>query len=196
MDKLSDQAREARRTRLCTLPRLGRKAAVLVQHWLDIAGNDLVPARADLDPSRLVPALANIAIHRFESADRIMIRLAGTKFYHAYGREITGSNYLDLVGEERREPARERLTEIIGHPCGLHTSLDYTSRGGAQGTSESLGLPLVGPDGAVDMAIYVNDRLPHQLDWETKSDQIATLTAEEPVYLDIGAGIPNKPPPV
>lgn len=195
MRPLNDAELEARRQRFQALSLRSERSVLLARHWLDIAGTSLVPERANLDPARMTAALPNVAVHRFEAPDRIVIRLAGTEFYHAYGRELTGSNYLDLVAPDRRAQASARLHTLIQHPCGLMATLIYVSRNGTVGKSESLGLPLVGPTGAIDMAIYVNDDLPHDSTWDSPNNAINFLDAERVIFLDIGAGVPPTEPP-
>lgn len=190
MNELSEDQAGERRHRLSTLPLRSAKSALLLQHWLDIADRSLVPDRASLDPARMVPALPNMVLHQFVASDRIIIRLAGTEFYNAYGRELTGTNYLDLVAPERRERAQTNLAAVIDQPSGLVTTLLYITKGGNVGKAESLGLPLRGPEGRIDMAVYTNDELPSDARWNAHIKAIGSLDVELIDYIDIGAGLP------
>jgi|GEM_PF-677590 len=190
MSELSETAAEARRASLLQLPLRSRLSDVLRRHWLEIAGHRLVPARSDLDPSRMTAALPNIVIHRVESPDRIIIRLAGTDFYRTYKRDLTGSNYLDLVSPGRRAQASARLTAAVAQPCGLLTTLVYLSKGGTRGRSESFGLPLIGRDGQVDTLIYVNAELGLAADTPPTDESVEALNTDGFTYVDIGARVP------
>jgi hypothetical protein len=191
--RLAAGAVKARAASLSQAPITMRKSALLLDHWLDIAGADLVPHRDLLDPTRIAYALPNVVIHQVETAERVTIRLAGTAFYDVYGRELTGTNYLDLVAPERRAQAYGRLRAVVDHPCALFTELIYASKAGVFGRAESLGLPLVGRNGTVDTIIYVNERLPIEPDPYRPAPEIETVDTLQAVFLDVGAGVPANP---
>lgn len=189
--RLSDMAVRARRELLLSLPYQSEKSLMLVRHWLEVAEDRLLPSRADIDPSRIAPVLSCLAMHHMQSPDWIEIRLAGTRFYGIYGRELTGTNYLDLVEPNRRNEASRRLHTLVGHPCALYTVLTSTTHGGMTGRAESIGLPLLGPDGRPDMAVYVNDDIAPRAFVPGPAGMIRYLKADQPRYLDIGAGLPD-----
>lgn len=191
--RLTEAALKARAKSLSHAPTALGKSALLLDHWLDIAGADLVPHRDSLDPTRIPGALPNVVIHQIESADRIMIRLAGTAFYDVYGRELTGTNYLDLVAPNRRAQAYDRIRTVVDHPCALFTELAFTARAGVFGRAESLGLPLIGRNGVIDTIIYVNERLPMDLNPFHPNPAIETVDTLQAEFLDLGAGVPTNP---
>ena len=191
MRRLSDSETRARREALLAVPFRNRNSLSVMAHWLEIAGSALVPTRDAIDPARLVSALPFLTIHQVEGPQRSIVRLAGTGVYDALGHEITGRNYFDMVAAERREQADRRIQAVIGHPCGLLSRLLYTVKSGTPAQSESLGLPLVGRGGAVDMILFTNQRLPPDT---PPPKPVKGVDAVDLVYLDIGAGCPVDAP--
>lgn len=194
MRRLTDQEAEARRRSLSNLPIVLDTTELLLKHWLDAARNILLPSRDNIDPSQLMAALPFIIIHQFEAPGRSIIRLAGTSIYESLGRELTGTNYFDLVEPNRREQASRRLETVLRHPCGLLSRIPYMLKSGAQGESESLGLPLIGRSGAIDTIIFINQRLPPERVTGARPDDAQGVDAVDASYVDIGAGIPGTPP--
>ncbi|MDF1792588.1 MAG: PAS domain-containing protein [Thalassobaculaceae bacterium] len=194
MRQLTTDEAAARQATLSTIPMVLEKSKIVLRHWLEIAGTALAPSRDDVDPARMMTALPNVGILHIEAPDRPMFRLAGTEYYAVHGRELTGTNYLDLVAPERRNQASERLRTIVGQPCGMFGRLIFAVRSGAQGQTESLVLPLVGRGGSIDMVLFVNERLPNDFAPAEDDQAIDTLDYRDLQYLNIGAGIPLEQP--
>lgn len=67
----------------------------LYDYWLALAGDQVMPARADMRPEsipRMLPCISLIDVA--PELGRSRVRLAGTKLREIYDREITGT-YLD-----------------------------------------------------------------------------------------------------
>jgi hypothetical protein len=76
----------------------------LYDYWQDVAGNNAIPARADINPvrlPRLLPGISLIEVHSDISQCRI--RLAGTRLRDIYDREVTGMLVKDLPHGNRAE---------------------------------------------------------------------------------------------
>jgi hypothetical protein len=69
----------------------------LFDYWLEVAGQNALPSRADFSPQRLPRLLTGISL--VDVADDIAncrIRLAGTRLREIYEREITGLLVTDV----------------------------------------------------------------------------------------------------
>jgi hypothetical protein len=69
----------------------------LYEYWLKKARGRRMPRRADIHPGHIPRLLPNLGLIDVEGdPTRYRIRLAGTRLYDVYGREITGSYVEDL----------------------------------------------------------------------------------------------------
>jgi PAS domain len=76
----------------------------LYDYWQDVAGENAIPARADINPvrlPRLLPGISLIEVH--SDISRCRIRLAGTRLRDIYDREVTGMLVADLPHGNRAE---------------------------------------------------------------------------------------------
>jgi hypothetical protein len=63
----------------------------LYDYWLEVAGTHAIPARSDINPSRLprlLPGISLVDVHA--ELDQCRIRLAGTRLRDIYDMEVTG----------------------------------------------------------------------------------------------------------
>jgi hypothetical protein len=70
----------------------------LYDYWLESARGRRMPRRADIHPGHIPRLLPQISLIDVETDPvRYRVRLAGTRLYEVYGREITG-NYVENLG--------------------------------------------------------------------------------------------------
>lgn len=126
----------------------------LFRAWRDRKGARPAPTRADFDPVEffaLMPIVNLIDVHRDPTGFRH--RLVGTELVECMGRDVTGRWVdADLYGEAAAsifEGLHAVATEI--RPYRRRARLDWHRQHWL--TTEAVELPLLGPDGAVNMIL-------------------------------------------
>jgi len=74
----------------------------LFQYWDRMRGADPAPSRSDIEPSDIRRILADTFILEVAGRENYSVRLAGTRVCATHGREIKGTNFLDLFVPEDR----------------------------------------------------------------------------------------------
>lgn len=154
----------------------------------------MVPRKGDIRPEQLGRSVARIIIYDYEDRDTIRFRLAGTYFRGVHGRELTGTNFLDLMTGEDRARTSKRLFGMIGHPCGILTVDTSRFESGRAGEFLSFGLPLTDDEGRVVHSIHISDYLGSPtIPAFGKVDRMGAASSR---WIDIGADVPEEPPVV
>src|SRR5436190_9876283 len=76
---------------------------VLYDYWDRLRRGQPAPHRSDIEPSEIRRILADTFILEVADRETYTIRLAGTRICALYGREIKGTNFLDLWANEDRQ---------------------------------------------------------------------------------------------
>jgi len=169
-------------------------AEALARHWLQAAGDRIAPRKSDFRPELMGRFLTRVIIYEYENPGVIRFRLAGTYFREIHGRELTGTNFLDLMQGKDRQNASSRLFGMTGWPCGVHTINTSQHESGHPGEFRSFGLPITDNDGRFVHSIHVSDFLGD--DAGPDPGKIRSMGAISSHWIDIGAGVPATPPPV
>jgi hypothetical protein len=132
----------------------------VLDHWLAIRGDDILPAKSSLDPMRIPHLLPNIMLLESYGTDAVFVRLCGTKIAERFGRDLTGINLGSIFPPHLRPMLDSLVTEAMGRPCGLlvHNNLPMPS--GQIRQTEFIHLPLSNADGDVCFtlsSVYVLD---------------------------------------
>ena len=91
-----------------------------------------LPLRSDIDLRRFRRFARWMAIAEPAPAEEcIRIKLAGSGLYEFFRRDLTHTNYLDLVHPETKKRAHQRALAMIDRPCGLwqQTPIDTVETG-------------------------------------------------------------------
>jgi hypothetical protein len=76
----------------------------LYDYWLERAGDNTIPCRADINPCHVPRLLAGISlVDVAEDIEQSRVRLAGTRLREVYDREITGLAIGALLWGNRRD---------------------------------------------------------------------------------------------
>ena len=76
----------------------------LYDYWLEKSGENLIPRRADINPTQLPRLLAGLSLVDVgETVETSRVRLAGTRLREIYDREITGLLLQDMQWGCKRE---------------------------------------------------------------------------------------------
>ena len=130
---------------------------VLHDYWRGKCRDGRLPARRDIDPLDLPPAiLPNIIlldVERVERTPRFRVRLAGTGFVALLDREVTG-RYFDELGPERQmAPIMDARHTLVatGQPVFLASPMIRPNKG--QVWLKRFALPLAEDGKTVDMVL-------------------------------------------
>ncbi|HEV2673532.1 MAG TPA: PAS domain-containing protein [Aliidongia sp.] len=163
---------------------------LLLGHWLDVRGEEPVPRRADIDPGALKWALPHIFMLNMVAADTAIYRLVGTAHRARWGIELTGHVWGEFLDIGQRVDRTRRLWRAVDQPCGFTARYDVVFASGAHDPVETLLLPLRpnDPSGCPILIGTGNSR--RQIEWVNQPGSVASRTAEQFRFLDLGYGIP------
>lgn len=74
----------------------------LAEHWLSLWPGDALPPRAAFHPAHMKPYLPNILLFNVVPDASVTVRLAGTRYNHILGTELTGKDWLAAAPEHYR----------------------------------------------------------------------------------------------
>jgi hypothetical protein len=166
------------------------QAASFADYWHSLPKHDLVPSRLDFDPCTQGPILTTYIIHELVSTDFIKIRLVGTKHREGFGADVTGRNYLDFVGPERRPKAAQAIHLVCAHPCGMLVRLQTSTETGRVNQNETFALPMRDNDGKARLVYYQSNSRPLAEYRDPETDKLKNFGVAHRIFIDIGAGVP------
>jgi hypothetical protein len=83
----------------------------LYSYWNRLRAGRRAPERSDLDPAAVRTLLGDILILEFNTRERHVVRLAGTRVCTLLGRELKGQAFSDCFAQEDRQD----LTAMLDH---------------------------------------------------------------------------------
>lgn len=102
---------------------LHQAAQKLLDHWQDLAAHSALPGRHQLDPLILGSALPALVLADIVSPDYLRLRLAGSRLCTLYGREMRGTNLLDLWRGDCRRTLRSLIGNLHAQAVPAHLNL-------------------------------------------------------------------------
>ncbi len=84
----------------------------LAEHWLSLWQGDALPQRSAFHPAQLKRYLPNILMFNVVPDTSVTVRLAGTRYNHILGAELTGKDWIAAAPEHHR-PVRLNLFSTI-----------------------------------------------------------------------------------
>jgi hypothetical protein len=164
---------------------------LLLGHWLDVRGSEPGPLRADIDPGVLKVALPHVFMLNMVDADTAVYRLVGTAHRARWGIELTGHIWGEFLDDARRIERTRRLWRAVEQPCGFTARYEVVFASGARDPVETLLLPLRpnDPSGCpIMIGVSISTR---QVEWVNPPGSVASRTAEQFRFLDLGSGVPQ-----
>ena len=126
----------------------------LFAYWAGLRRRGALPARHDIDPSRMKRLLPTVSLTQVlrEPLD-YRLRLAGTGLWGVYGGEITGKRLTDVYNAPAADYWRRELDQVVAErrPRAGHHSMAW--RGAAHMTLLWLRLPLASNGHDVDVIL-------------------------------------------
>jgi hypothetical protein len=91
------------------------------QLWRALPRQGRVPSRQAFKPKSAKALLPNLMLLQAPDADNpaLRIRLVGNAIRKQIGRDVLGEDYLEFMGEERRDGALQIVQSMFELPCGI-----------------------------------------------------------------------------
>ena len=146
----------------------------LAELWLSLWSGDGLPPRSAISPSRLKPYLSGLILFDVVPDTSVTIRLAGTRYRHVLGAELTGKDWLALSPPDYR-PKRLAIFSAVarGTMVVAHRRVQMTM--GEDYISQEILLPFAAVPGATPAVLAHVNFQPMQF-LEIKS--LAQVTAD------------------
>lgn len=115
----------------------------LLDHWFMVRGGRLMPRRADIDPTAIVPAIGHVWLMEVApDDDSFRYRLAGEDINMIYGFSLAGKLLEDVHHPENIAGIKERLARVVEESCILYSHGKTRYRDGPESSHDRLVLPL------------------------------------------------------
>src|SRR5438477_817867 len=114
----------------------------LYDYWNRVRGGERAPQRSAIEPSDLRRILGDTFILEVGSRDKYDVRLAGTRVWSIYCRELKGSNFLDLFAGEDRSAMATLAAAVSEDGAAAVITVNATTARNDSLTCEVLLLPL------------------------------------------------------
>ncbi|WP_259781946.1 PAS domain-containing protein [Aestuariispira ectoiniformans] len=115
----------------------------LLDHWFVARQDRLMPARADIDPTAIAPAIGHVwLMEAVPSESSFRYRLAGEDINMVYGFSLAGKLLEEVHAPDSLEGIRERLDRVVQGPCILYSHGRTRYRNGPESQHDRLVLPL------------------------------------------------------
>lgn len=114
----------------------------LYGYWNRVRGEERAPHRGAIEPSDIRRILADTFILEVVDRTNYLVRLAGTRVCGLYGRELKGSNVLDLWRADDRSAMATLAAAVSEDGAVAVVTLEATTERGTTVAAELLLLPL------------------------------------------------------
>jgi hypothetical protein len=164
---------------------MSAEAETLASYWKQLQLNEVVPRRVDFNPAEVSTILPGIMILEVVSAEKIIVRLAGTGHTEVFGREITGMNFLDFWLPGLRSEAGKVLMTMVSEPCGLLVRIIGITEQNVEVSSVSVGFPLIGRNNQCDMLVFHTDDAIFPVTHNSRADKLISLSVKRRLLIDV-----------
>ncbi|WP_340119304.1 PAS domain-containing protein [Pelagibius sp. 7325] len=116
---------------------------LLLEHYLEVRGGKRMPARRDIDATRLGPVLPIIWVNTYDPASgSFRYRLAGEEVNEIFGGSVAGRLLSDFVVGDRYVATQRNFLKVIGEQVALLASGPVYRCADRIAMGERLALPL------------------------------------------------------
>jgi len=124
------------------------------RYWESKRGGRQMPARADIDPTEIVPFLPGIVlVDVVADARRFVYRLVGTREVAMRGRDPTGRSVSDGFYGASAEASMASYQDVVSRRALRLERREFTTPDGRYGREQVILLPLSDDDARVNMII-------------------------------------------
>ena len=166
-------------------------AAAFFAAWRGLSQTTLVPHYRDAFQQLPPDLLPWIAIVEEAPKGEYVIRFMGTARVEMWGRDLTGTNALAIMAPAIVQATRRNMEVILTHPCGLHHVSHYATPSGREAYMENITVPAGNDPGAPRRLLNFVAEV-STITYGEPAGEVRSVSAR--TWLDIGGGIPQKPP--
>ena len=168
------------------------ECAAYLSAWHDWRGDRLLPENRDVNYDDVEALLATVSLLEFVSSKLVIFRLVGANITSAFGRDVTGENFLQMADPAYRPVRLSRIKEMITQPCGAIRVTKSALRSGDQRELEFLGLPIASDEsGLPSLILSFCGVVGAGNTFGTEPGTDVRNLAGNFAYFDIGAGLPE-----
>jgi hypothetical protein len=158
-----------------------------IAHWQSLPKDGLLPPLSAFLSAPHPELQPSVIIIDVRSEQNVPIRLLGTGIVNLIGRELTGTNSLDIYAPHLRARVGRACASMVQRPCGQVTERLICTAGGLMMAATSVALPIgVKGDRWGSLVAYTCTREP--VATGDSMTIVHEILATE--WIDIGAGIP------
>lgn len=158
-----------------------------LRYWRDLEPQAKIPHLSRLldKPDPLIHPWLNIVDVVTEASQPV--RFAGTRLVSYFGKDLTGSNFLEILSAQARPIIQWAHREIIARPCGTYHQAICSTQSGREFELLAMGLPLRRSEEASSVAWLLE---PHKT---VNYGELHVLVqkVDRWTWLDLGSGIPT-----
>jgi hypothetical protein len=123
----------------------------LYEYWNRVRGGERAPQRSAIEPSDLRRILGDTFILEVSGREKYDVRLAGTRVWSIYCRELKGTNFLDLFAGDDRSAMATLGAAVAEDGAAAVITVNAATARGDETLCETMLLPLRhGPAAAFD----------------------------------------------
>lgn len=173
---------------------LGNKSFhALAEHWDDLRGDRIMPARSDVRLAQKPLLLMRSIILRYNGPNDARIWYAGIKETANESKEMTGANLFDFMPQYFEAPFADILGTMMETPCAGIASANAKMPNGGTVDVRAASFPLCDAEGHPRFIIQLTEVKRKGVLFTTIRsfhDSLQSLSLEP---IDIGAGAPDQP---
>ena len=122
----------------------------------------------------------------------MVFREVGAAIHAAFGRDVTGENFLQMADPQHRATRYRRIKELITHPCGSVRVGEIATPAGATHEIEFLSLPIASDaTGLPSEVLTFGGIVGEEAIPSTVSSSDIRNLARQFSFVDIGVGVPE-----
>lgn len=175
-------------TRLSDLP----NCQVFLDAWHGWRGDNVLPLRGDVRPEDLRATMSTITILEMITPEQVIIRKYASNMIDRTGQDMKGVNIMEIANPDHRQKRLERYQNLATTPCGMLGIQPVRLADNSLLDVILLILPVAKALGGDPKFFYVAEKITDNREWHEPSNVVATPTAKNMEYIDIGCGVPDE----
>lgn len=138
-------------------------------------------------PTELIP---RVMVLEWAPGDKYIIRFMGTSRAEMWGKDLTGLDSITLMPNTAAQ-ARANLATMLDHPCGMYHIAQYKTPTGREMEMENLVVPVANDPGLPRRVLNFAEEYATTA-YGAPAGEVFSVSQR--IWLDVGAGVPEKPP--
>lgn len=161
--------------------------------WNTLRGARMMPTSEeffDAAPARYMPNCYVVEI----TDDQAVVRFQGSFLLVYWQDDYTGREMHEGDRSKYKAHSLANMQTIVRHPCGQHLSFSFDTSLGIQAIAEHINLPLAVQPGRPPRMICLIWPTEPRAPLERVERVVRSIARNDLTWIDIGAGVPAKPP--